>query len=159
MPIKCRKCGGDHFTSKCGKEKKMCIEIKDNVKPIKSFEKKKCIEIKDNVKPIKSFEKKKQHKPFNKKGNNSFFNRRDPREQTVKIKLFNLPQDLTLQNLNKILIGWGKIGNVKIKNCRIERENCKYSIIDFYDKDAAEYFVKAIDRTLMGPLMLSATLI
>tara|TARA_B100000767_G_C19777157_1_gene543317 strand:+ start:6883 stop:7335 length:453 start_codon:yes stop_codon:yes gene_type:complete len=150
MPIKCRKCGGDHFTSKCGKEKKMCIEIKDNVKPIKSFEKKK---------QHKPFEKKKQHKPFNKRDNNSFFNRRDPREKTVKIKLFNLPQDLTLQNLNKILIGWGKIGNVKIKNCRIERENCKYSIIDFYDKDAAEYFVKAIDRTLMGPLMLSATLI
>ena len=22
MPVKCRKCGGDHFTSKCGKDKK-----------------------------------------------------------------------------------------------------------------------------------------
>tara|TARA_B110000977_G_scaffold154054_1_gene195752 strand:- start:5734 stop:6159 length:426 start_codon:yes stop_codon:yes gene_type:complete len=141
MPIKCRKCGGDHFTSSCGKEKKKIIKIKDNVKPIKSLDKKN--------KPHRSF----------KKTRNSFFNNRDNREKTVKIRLSNLPRDLTLQNLNKILIGWGKIGNVKIKNTRVERELCKYSIIDFYDKDAAEYFVKAIDRTSMGFLMLSAKLI
>jgi hypothetical protein len=134
MPVKCRKCGGDHFTSKCGKDQqKKCIEIKKEKPPIKEVKKRRSRQIK-----------------------NPFYNNRK-NLNISKVKLSNIPRDITLQNLNKNLLGWGKIGNVKIR--KNYREKYSYAIIEFYDKDAANYFIKAMDRTPMGFMMLNVNLI
>ena len=142
MPIKCRKCGGDHFTSKCGKDKPV-IEKKEPV----------CVKVSD-VKPSKkrNFVRKPRKTISKNKKSEGYI-------RTFKVKLTNIPDDLTLQNLNKMMIGWGKVGNIKIRNDNYKGEKNYYSIIEFYDKDAAEYFIKAVDRTPLGFLLLSATLI
>lgn len=140
MPIKCRKCGGDHFTSKCGKDKPV-VEKKEKDKTDEQT----------NVKINK-----KRHivrkSSFKSRNNDNYI-------KTFKVKLTNIPEDLTLQNLNKMMIGWGKVGNIKIRNDNYKGEKTYYAIVEFYDKDAAEYFTQAIDRTPLGFLLLSATLI
>ena len=137
MPIKCRKCGGDHFTSKCGKTTEKPKIEKNNPKPI--FEKNK----------LQNKRRNRVKRDFKKKYNNFS----DPRERVYKVKINNIPKDLTLQNLNKMMLGWGKIGNI---NLRKYSDN-PYALVDFYDVKARDYFIEAINGTPLGHMMLHVT--
>ena len=133
MPVVCRKCGGDHFTLKCGKEKKN--------EPKPPEEKK---EFKSERKPRKFIKKK------------SYNRRSQDNTPNFRVTLSNLPEDITLVNLNKMMFNWGKIGKIDIRyDRRMESNN---AIIQFYEKEQAEYFVKAIDKTPVGYMMISASL-
>lgn len=141
MPIKCRNCGGDHFTSKCGKQEKQ-----------NSVEKKVVVEEKEKtvVNNTKHYPKK-ISKSRNKIRKPMMYNR----EKVYKIKISNIPLDLTLKNLNKMMVGWGKIGNIKLGNNR--EDKTKYAIIDFYDEEASKYFIEALDTTPIGHNMISVS--
>ena len=78
---------------------------------------------------------------------------RDRKEKFV-IKISNLPRDITVQELNELISPWGDIGNINIKNYS---ETC-CSYIDFYRKDQASYFTRAIDSTPFDAMIIRAEL-
>ena len=65
--------------------------------------------------------------------------------KNFKIKIDNLPNDIHVGELNNLLKPWGKIGKINIK--KYGRPPSTYAIVEFYNKDEAEYFVRALDRT------------
>ena len=118
--IICKKCGGPHVTIKCGKETKP-IEVKVE-------------------EPVIVYNKPFNNKPFNNKPfNNNFDNNK---RKIVTVRLSHLPDDITIEELERLIRPWGHIGRINLNNC----EN-KSGFIDFNFKDEADYFIKAIDRT------------
>lgn len=65
------------------------------------------------------------------------------------IKISNLPEDITIKELNDLIRPWGKIGNINFG-----KSINKTAYIDFYDKSEAEYFVKALDKTPFDNLII-----
>ena len=121
--IICRKCGGSHFTIKCGKE-----IIKEVIKEKEVIN----VEI-----PVKKNNK---------------------REKFVskiiyRIKLSELPKDITEEELMELTSEWGHI--IKIKVINYDENSVAY--IDFGFEDEAIYFIEAIDKTPFESLLLSAT--
>jgi len=123
--IKCRKCGGPHVTLKCGKEKQDLTTILDN-----------------------KFSIPKQEETTNNNHKHNYTEKIDKRK-IVTVKISNLPQDITILELNELVSEWGKIGRI---NFNYDNTTC---YIDFYFKDEAEYFKKAIDKTPFDNLILS----
>ena len=130
--IICKKCGGPHITIRCGKETKP-IEIK------KPEELNTYVPRKNNM--TYSSYKKEDNKHFDKR-------------KIVTIRLSNLPDDITVIELERLIKPWGSIGRINLNNF----EN-KSGFIDFNFKDEADYFIKALDRTPFDNMIIRAELI
>jgi hypothetical protein len=154
----CRKCGGPHFTIKCGKEKKEepvktdqaitpLVEDKQE-KPNKEFNK----TSKENSNSNGEF-KQRNRKDFH--GDNKDFSQRGERKYfkvTYRVKLSELPTDMTEEELMELTTDWGHI--VRIKLLVYEESSTAY--IDFGYEDEADYFVEAIDKTPFEYRMLTS---
>jgi hypothetical protein len=126
--IKCRKCGGPHVTLKCGKEKQNLDQF-----------------LNDKYPPIINTDYKSSNQ-FNK----VYIDKR--KISTVRIS--NLPDDITVDELTGLVNEWGKIGRININNY----EN-KSAFIDFYNIHEAEYFVKALNRTPFDNLIMNVEIL
>ena len=82
---------------------------------------------------------KKSSKRNSKKGSRNY-NRNRPKHV---IRISNLPSDITVKELSNLVSEWGDIGNINIK-VYSESYNC---YIDFFNKEEADYFVKALHNT------------
>ena len=51
------------------------------------------------------------------------------------------------------MIGWGRIGDIRLRQNR----STSYALIDFFDREARNYFIDAINGTPMGFMMLHVT--
>ncbi len=129
--IKCRKCGGPHVTLKCGKDKQDLTVILENQFPPKE-------QILNNH-------------VHNHVHNNHVHNHGHAidKRKIVTVRISNLPDDITVPELNELVSHWGKVGRINISTY----EN-KSGFIDFYYMDEAEYFVKALDKTPFDHLIL-----
>ena len=123
--IICRKCGGPHFTIKCGKEKQVTIE-----------------------QPEQKIDSPKVNEYVNKQRRDKYHSR-----VTYRVKLSELPRDMTEEELMELTAEWGHI--VKIKVINYDENSVAY--IDFGFEDEAIYFIEAIDKTPFESLLLSAT--
>ena len=132
--LKCRKCSGPHVTLKCGKDKQDLEAILDNTF---SFNKKEETKREDNN----------NHRYDSHKHN---YSERIDKRKIVTVRISNLPSDITVPELNNLVGEWGKIGRINLNNY----DNTT-SYIDFYFKDEADYFVKAIDKTKFDNLILN----
>lgn len=94
-------------------------------------EKKKIILDNDN-------KEKKQQKTF--KNTNRITKHRNTKK--INVKISNLPEDVTLKEMTELIQPWGSID--KINFSKGMNFNC---YVDFYYRDEAEYFVKALDKT------------
>ena len=131
--IICRKCGGAHFTIKCGKEKEV-IDQSDKITPP------------ENDPPKQIFSKVNlSEKPFRREKYYS--------KITFRVKLSELPRDMTEEELMELTAEWGHI--VKIKVINYDENSVAY--IDFGFEDEATYFIEAIHKTPFESLLLSAT--
>ena len=130
--IKCRKCGGPHVTLKCGKDKQDLNSILDN-KFTPPFIKKE-----DNHNHNNNYKHYHNHSEHIDK------------RKIVTVRISNLPSDITVPELNNLVSEWGKIGRINLNN--YDNTTC---YIDFYFKDEADYFVKAIDKTRFDNLILN----
>ncbi len=130
--IKCRKCGGPHVTLKCGKDKQDLNVILDN-----------------KFSSPKKEEPKKEEQRFHQYHHNTDHIKLDKRK-IVTVRISNLPQDITVPELNNLVSEWGRIGRINLNN--YDNTTC---YIDFYFKDEAEYFVKAIDKTPFDNVILN----
>ena len=122
--IKCRKCGGPHVTLKCGKEKQDLTTILDN-----------------------KFALPKKEEYNNHKHN---YSDKIDKRKIITVRISNLPDDITVPELNNLVSEWGRIGRINLNN--YDNTTC---YIDFYFKDEAEYFLKAIDKTPFDNLILT----
>ena len=141
--IICRKCCGPHFTIKCGKEKEKEVIIEqtkiiippDNKLPkINEFVNKQSFS-KDNYseKPIR-------HERYNSR-------------ITYRVKLSELPRDMSEEELMELTAEWGHIVRIKV----INYDENSVAYIDFGFEDESVYFIEAIDKTPFESLLLSAT--
>ena len=125
--VLCRKCGGPHFTIKCGKEK--VVEVKEEVKP---------------------YVKQKVYNDF--KEENRPYKERKYFKTTYRVKLSELPTDMTEEELMHMTADWGHIVRLKVLNY----ENATVAFIDFGYEEEATYFIEALDKTPLGYCMVSA---
>lgn len=132
--IICRKCGGPHFTIKCGKEK--TEEKKDIVTEIEKTESKH----KSNNQDYKNFNSEK-------KDRKQYF------KTTYRVKISDLPIDITEEEMMELTSEWGHIVRVKVLNYN----ESSVSYVDFGYEDEADYFIKAIDKTPFEMILISAT--
>ena len=73
------------------------------------------------------------------------------KKNITTVRLSNLPDDITVNELEKLIKPWGSIGRINISNF----EN-KSGFIDFNFKNEADYFIEAIDRTPFDNLIVRA---
>lgn len=122
--IKCRKCGGPHVTLKCGKEKQDLTIILDE-----------------------------KFKPRRDDVKHNYSEKIDKRK-IVTVRISNLPNDITVPELNELVNEWGRIGHINLNN--YDNTTC---YIDFYFKSEAEYFMKAINKTPFDNLILTVDIL
>ena len=131
--IICRKCGGPHFTIKCGKEK---TEEKKDV--------------------IIETEKPESKNKSNQDYKNNNFEKRERKQYfktTYRVKISDLPIDITEEEMMELTSEWGHIVRVKVLNYN----ESSVSYVDFGYEDEADYFIKAIDKTPFEMILISAT--
>lgn len=159
----CRKCGGEHLTIKCGKEvKPSVIENKlAEVKPEESKERE-YTKNKDNNTGKKEFVKKefvktefKKFKNKHNEGSDEEQEERKPRERRPlhKVKMSNLPKDMTDDELLELLYEWGHVIRLRVLNY----QDNSTAYIEFKSEEEADYLVKALDRTPFEYIMLDVS--
>jgi hypothetical protein len=142
--IICRKCGGPHFTIKCGKEKEKEKEVvieqtkitppENDLPKINEYVNKQSFS-KDNY----------SEKPIRRERYNS--------KITYRVKLSELPRDMSEEELMELTAEWGHIVRIKV----INYDENSVAYIDFGFEDESVYFIEAIDKTPFESLLLSAT--
>jgi hypothetical protein len=125
--INCRKCGGPHLTIKCGKE--------NNSFNNQLFENSNC------ETPKKTYNTNK----YNKQTYHTIY----------RIKLSELPNDITHNEISELMNDWGHINKIKL----VLAGDTTTAYIDFGYKEEAEYFVSAIDKTPFDYRILSACIV
>ena len=137
--IVCRKCGGPHFTIKCGKE--AIEEKKDTIETEK-----------------KDYKSNNNHdyKSNNHDYKNNTFERRERKQYfktTYRVKLADLPIDMSEEEMMELTSEWGHIVRIRVLNYN----ESSVAYIDFGYEEEADYFVKAIDKTPFGMILISST--
>lgn len=150
--IVCRKCGGEHLTIKCGKNKETKIDekLEDNKEKIENNreedKEENKIEEKDEIK----IEKKKEIK-IDKLEENEI-RTHNPRI-SYRVKMSELPNDITEDEMMELCNNWGYITKLKV----INYEETSVAYIDFNKEECADYFVEALHRTPFEHLILNVT--
>ena len=163
--ILCRKCGGPHFTIKCGKEKKeepVTIEpdTKQHQTDTKSREYKPREPRADGDREYKPREPRadgdREYKPREPRvdGDREYKPRADRKyfKITYRVKLSELPLDMTEEELMELTTDWGHIVRIKLL---VYTDNST-AYIDFGYEEEADYFVEAIDKTPLEYKLLTA---
>ena len=70
-------------------------------------------------------------------------NNYEEKKKFNKVKISNLPYDITLEEMTELLENWGHIIRIYVKNFN---EN-SFAIIEFKFKDELDYFIKALNKT------------
>ena len=164
MRIVCRKCEGNHLTLNCDKNKKDTNKPDTN-KPdgknkINTTEEK----YKNACSSDISNEPTKPNVIFNKfvlkdiRGNNNCsinntesIQTRNNRYKTFKVKITDLPNDITDNELLELLYEWGDIAHINIKNYK----DTSIAYIEFKSEVQADYFIKALDKTYFEYLIIN----
>ena len=133
--IVCKKCSGNHLTLKCGKESKLVLNMN-------STKVDKVSQGYDNTRQNSNNTRQ--------NSNNSYFEKR----KDITVKLSNLPDDITQNELEYLMEEWGSIGRINISAF----EN-KTGFINFHFQNEAEYFIQAIDRTNFDSMIIRAEII
>jgi hypothetical protein len=151
--IKCRKCGGPHLTIKCGKsneglkliEKIEKINISYSKTDIKESISEKnttrCEKI--ELRCEKTETKYGRHETSYEKTEFKYEKTAYIPKKIYKIKIANLPIDITQYEILDLLKNWGHITNVNIKNYN----DSSIAVLEFKFEDEMEYFIDALDST------------
>jgi hypothetical protein len=136
--IICRKCGGNHFTTKCGREQELSnknISITFNNR--------------DNIRYNKDNKDNRDNRD-----NNNIYNRDNrynyDKEEIYRLQISNLPLNMTNSEMKELLNGWGNINKIKV----INYEETSVAYIDFKYKEQSEYFINALDKTIFDNMIV-----
>lgn len=154
----CRKCGGPHLTIKCGKDKPEQVVIEQPTHHKKqTYYELKAAHMKQPLEENKVLENKVlETKPAN---YTEFVERDNVKrhhfKKTHRVKLSNLPNDITEEEMMELTCDWGHIVRMKVLSYN---DSCVV-YIDFGYIDEANYFIEAIDKTPFEYLILSAVMV
>ena len=150
--IKCRKCGGNHLTIKCNKDKPEEVINKeeggnkqnDNIGGNKQNDNivRKTQNNEGERKPYNKQNNDGERKPYNKQNNDG---ERKTYNNCVsgKVKISSLPSDITKEELQELLYDWGHVKYINIKNYQDDT----VAYIEFRDEEQANYLIEALDGT------------
>jgi len=96
------------------------------------------------------------NKPYNNKilsTNNQYYE--SNQNKLFKVKISELPNDITDIELMELLYEWGEITNIKVINYK----DSSVSILYFKKENQSKYFVKALHKTLFEYLTISVILL
>jgi len=163
--IICRKCNGNHLTIKCGKTGSSIIESTTVPEERKSDFKKeddsrfrkedgsrfrKEEGTSERVHRFKKEDTNERTHHFKKEGGTSFRKKDDnevPYKRTInKVKIGQLPKDMTDDELNELLYDWGTIKHLRVLNYPENPTSTAY--VEFRFEDEVDYLIKALDKTL-----------
>ena len=133
MQIKCRKCNGPHFTVKCGQE-----EIINNNSVKKQLE---------NI--ISTNNITNNNNNYNNNNNNNY------NINTFKIKITDLPNDITDREMSNLLYEWGETRKLKVLNYN----DNSVVYVEFLSEIHAKHFIKALHKTIFDRMVISITLL
>jgi RNA recognition motif-containing protein len=71
------------------------------------------------------------------------------------VRISNLPDNITVNELNYLVSEWGDIGNINIKKYTNYDGTITNCYIDFYNEEEANYFVEALDNTPFDCLIIN----
>ena len=97
-----------------------------------------------------------KNKNNNNYNNNNKINVKHRGKAKFTIRMSNLPNDLRLAEVNKLMLDWGDIGKININD---KNRNNISVFIDFYLKEEAEYFVEAFDKTPFDNYIINVELL
>ena len=143
MNIKCRKCDGPHFTIKCGK---------NNIDKVSETSIDKVIETSIDKVIDKVTEKFVDYRSLEKSDYKSNKRENYYSKKIYRVKLAELPKNITEEELMEMTCEWGHIVKIKV----INYDDTSVSYIDFSFEDEATYFIEAIDKTPLESLLLYA---
>lgn len=124
--IVCRKCQGNHLTIKCGKEGPSIIE-KSTYTEARTTE----IGHRSDKSSRPHYDKSerphydKQHKKFH------------------KVKMSNLPTDVSEEELRNLLYEWGHVIRLKV----LQYEESSTAYLEFAEEEEVDYLIKALHKT------------
>ncbi len=148
--IICRKCGGPHFTIKCGKEKVQETKTEPKSNPINEV-----TETTETTKTDKKHMDRSDRTQHTDRFHHTDRSERKPYfKTTYRVKITDLPIDMTEEELMELTSDWGHI--VRIKLLIYPESSTAY--VDFGYEDEAQYFIKAIDKTPFEYVLISASM-
>ncbi len=161
--VVCRKCGGPHFTIKCGKDKKQESDTKSNPTELETKTNEK---FEQTNQPVQSGKFDRKHfndykgRDNNNNDNKPRFNnehreRRPYFKTTYRVKISELPVDMTEEEMMELTCDWGHVVKVRVLNY----PESSTAYVDFGYEDEANYFIKAIDKTPFEYILISATIV
>lgn len=152
----CRKCGGPHLTIKCGRSHltTKCEESHLTTKCRKenNFFNNQLETNNHNI--ISDIDLSKWQTPKKIYNNTNKYNKQTY-HTVYRVKLSELPNDITFNEISNLMNDWGNI----VKNKLVSTGDTITAYIDFGYKEQAEYFIAAIDKTPFNYRILSACLV
>jgi RNA recognition motif-containing protein len=130
--IVCRKCGGPHLTIKCGKEKAPVPKLETPTENINT-------------------NTKRNHNSDHNRDHNRDHNNQHRFKKTYRVKITELPADISEEELMELLFEWGNIVKVRVNNY----EDNSIAYVDFGHEEEADYFIKALDKTPFESIIIS----
>lgn len=149
--IICRKCGGPHFTIKCGKTtvpEPTVVPVVASAPNIveHTVDTLSSKETKSSAKSTLDKKSEERSERFERPERRQYF------KQTYRVKLGDLPVDMSEQEMMELTSDWGHVAKIRV----INYEDASVSYIDFGYEDEADYFVKALDRTPFDHYIITA---
>lgn len=162
--IICRKCGGNHFTAKCGKDNNNepkfnnINEARNDNNEAKFNNSNKAsnnnLEQRNNINKasnntleqrINNSSKERFNNSSKERFNDNFrkTNYKKNTEIIFRVQMSNLPLDMTETEMKELLYRWGEITKIKV----INYEETSVAYIDFKYKEQSEHFINALDKT------------
>jgi hypothetical protein len=77
------------------------------------------------------------------------------KNKVYTIKINNLPEDMSENEMQELTYDWGHIKNIKI----IKYNKISVAYVDFEYLEEAEYFVKALDKTPFEYMILEVKIV
>jgi len=134
--VKCKKCGGNHLSIRCGKKQNSNDFIKVKNKKSRFDRDKKSKFNKDS-----NFKNNKNYKTKYKNNYSGKF----------KVVLSNLPNVIENYNITKELNKYG-IANFRLK----KYDDSTIAFVEFYDKEHADHFINALNGTYCENMVINA---
>ena len=161
----CRKCNGNHLTIKCDEINNQNIQVKhkQTYKELLASNLKitnlKTDNLETNNLETDNLEtnnfKTNNFKTYNLKTDNfeTYNFKNKLRKQIYRVKIDNLPIDISDPELLELTHDWGNILKLKVLNYN----DNSVAYIDFQYEDQANYFIKALHKTSFDSLILCVT--
>jgi len=124
----CRKCQGNHLTIKCGKEKPSIIEKTTQIEPPRDRS--------NNDRPT-------HDRPTHDKPHYDKYNKSDSKKKFYKVKMSNLPTDVSEEELRNLLYDWGHLARIKVLNY----DESSTAYLEFNEEEEVDYLIQALNKT------------